>query len=458
MTSPPATLLARLEKANQAHVVRDWGALDATARAALVAQLDALDFAQLDALRAAKPADALPARFGPVPVTPAAYTAEEKARGAEALRAGKVAALLVAGGQGTRLGSLQPKGLFPGAPLSGAPLYQLHAEKLFALSCRYGRAIPFLVMTSPATDAPTRAFFAEHAHLHSAPDQVRIFQQGTMPALCPRTGRLLLEAPGKLFLSPNGHGGALTALADSGLLADLCARGVEHLFYFQVDNPLVKVCDPGFVGRHIAHGSEASSKVVYKEDPEEKVGVLVETGGRCTIIEYTQLPKDRATERDDAGALRYRAGSPAIHLFALSFLERATRGAAASLPYRPALKCVAHYDPDTGETVAAPPPTAPNALKFERFIFDALPSAERWLTVETSRAEEFAPIKNATGPDSPETSHRAQLALYATWLARAGVQTNDALVEISPLFALDEEELAAKAKRLPPLTGPTILN
>ncbi|MBM3979097.1 MAG: UDPGP type 1 family protein [Planctomycetes bacterium] len=458
MPSPPPTLLARLEKANQAHVLRDWGALDDAARAALVAQIEGIDFAQLDALRGAKPADALPARFAPVPVTPAAYTAEEKARGAEALRAGKVAALLVAGGQGTRLGSLQPKGLFPGAPLSGAPLYQLHAEKLFALSCRYRRAIPFLVMTSPATDAPTRAFFDENAHLHYAPDQVRVFQQATMPALCPRSGRLLLEAPGKLFLSPNGHGGALTALADCGLLADLRARGVEHVFYFQVDNPLVKVCDPGFIGRHLAHGSEASSKVVYKQDPEEKVGVLVETGGRGTIIEYTQLPRELAAERDASGALRYRAGSPAIHLFALSFLERVTRDTAAALPYRPALKCVSHYDPDTGATVAAPPPTAPNALKFERFIFDALPYAERWLTAETAREEEFAPIKNATGPDSPETSHVAQLVLYATWLARAGVETNGNLVEISPLFALDEEELAAKAKRLPPLTGPTILN
>ncbi len=457
MAPPPQALLARLHEANQAHVLRDWDARGTGARAALVAQLEAIDFTQLEALRVAKPADALPPRFAPVQVTPAVFRAEEKARGVDAMRSGKVAALLVAGGQGTRLGSLQPKGLFPAAPLSGAPLYQLHAEKVFALSSHYERAIPFLVMTSPATDTLTRTFFAENPHLSFAPDQVRLFQQDTMPAICPHSGRLLLEAPGKLFLSTNGHGGALTALADSGLLAELRARGVEHVFYFQVDNPLVKVCDPGFIGRHIAHGSEVSSKVVFKHDPAEKVGVLVDADGRCSIIEYTLLPKELAHERDDAGELRYRAGSPAIHLFSLTFLERVTSGSAAALPYRPALKCVTHYDPDTGATVPAPPASAPNAIKFERFIFDSLPHAERWLAVETRREEEFAPIKNATGPDSPETSSVAQLALYATWLARAGVETNGNLVEISPLYALDEEELAAKAKRLPPLTGPTIL-
>lgn len=458
MTSPPLTLRARLEQANQAHVLRDWDALDADARAALVAQLEAIDFAQLEVLRGAKPADAVPTGLGPVPITPAAYTAEEQALGADALRAGKVAALLVAGGQGSRLGSLQPKGLFPAAPLSGAPLYQLHAEKVFALSCRYKRAVPFLVMTSPATDGPTREFFAANPHLSFEPDQVRFFQQGTMPAVCATTGRLLLEAPGKLLLSPNGHGGTLTALADSGLLAELRARGVEHVFYFQVDNPLVKVCDPGFVGRHIATRSELSSKVIAKTDPAEKVGVLVSVGGRCSIIEYTVLPKELAEEREPSGALRFRAGSPAIHLFALDFLDRATRGAAAALPYRTARKAVAHYDPATGATVAAPPSSSPNAIKFERFIFDAAPLAERWLAVETRREEEFAPIKNATGPDSPETSSAAQLELYATWLARAGVETGGNPVEISPLFALDGDELAAKAQHLPPLTGPTILN
>ena len=351
--------------------------------------------------------------------------------------------MLVAGGQGSRLGFDKPKGMFPAGAVSNASLYQIHAEKVLALSRRYGKPVPFLVMTSPATDEQTRSFFAEHRNFGLPAEQVTFFQQGTMPAVCAKSGRLLLEEPGKLFFSPNGHGGTLTALADSGLLADLTARGVRHVFYFQVDNPLVKVCDPGFIGRHIATQSEASSKVVAKTNPAEKVGVLVSTNGRCSIIEYTLLPKQLAERREPGGELSFRAGSPAIHLFSVPFLERVTRTAAGSLPYRTALKAVTHFDPIRGETIAAP--SEPNAVKFERFIFDALPHAERWLAVETPRAEEFAPIKNASGADSPETSRRAlQIALHTEWLKSVGINTNGHAVEISPLFALDSDELAEK--------------
>ena len=444
MTSPPPDLSARLRGANQEHVLLGWEALDAAARAELVRQLAALDFAELETLRAqaTKPPEAVPEGIGPVPITPAAYTPEEVARGEDALRHGQVAALLVAGGQGTRLGVLQPKGTFPAGPVSEASLYQIHAEKVLALSRRYKRPIPFLVMTSPATDEQTRAFFAEHRNFGLAPGQVTFFQQGTMPAVCAKTGRLLLEGPGRLFLSPNGHGGTLTALADSGVLNDLAGHGVRRVFYFQVDNPLVKVCDPGFVGRHLATGSEASSKVVAKTDPGEKVGVLVSHNGRCSIIEYTLLPKHLAERREATGELSFRAGSPAIHLFSVPFLERVTRTAAGALPYRTALKAVTHFDPHRGDVV--PAGKEPNAVKFERFIFDALPHAERWLAVETPRAEEFAPIKNATGPDSPETSRAAQVALHAEWLRRAGIDPGEHPVEVSPLFALDADELAEK--------------
>jgi UDP-N-acetylglucosamine/UDP-N-acetylgalactosamine diphosphorylase len=350
--------------------------------------------------------------------------------------------------------------MFPAGPVSGNPLYQIHAEKVLATSRRYRRPVPFLVMTSPATDEQTRAFFAEHNNFGLAAEQVHFFEQGTMPAIDLRTGRVLLEEPGKLFLSPNGHGGTLTALADSGLLGEMAAKGVKHVFYFQVDNPLVKVCDPGFIGRHIATGSAASSKVVAKTDPCEKVGVLTSAAGRCTIIEYTLLPKHLAERREPTGALSFRAGSPAIHLFSAPFLERVTRTAAGSLPYRTALKAVSHFDPAKGEKV--PAAKEPNAVKFERFIFDALPHAEKWLAVETPRHEEFAPIKNATGPDSPETALAAQIALFTDWLNRAGIETHGHPVEVSPLFALDADELAEKLlaetvpMQQPKLTGPKL--
>jgi UDP-N-acetylglucosamine/UDP-N-acetylgalactosamine diphosphorylase len=250
-----------------------------------------------------------------------------------------------------------------------------------------------------------------------------------------------MEKPGELFLSPNGHGGTLTALADTGLLAELKAAGVKHVLYFQVDNPLVKICDPAFVGRHIETNSEASSKVVFKEDAAEKVGILAEIDGRCGIIEYSDMPKEMNDERTADGTLAFRAGNPAIHCFSLPFLERVTTGI-DRLAFHVARKKVPYYEAATGQTVT---PTTENALKFELFVFDALPLADRWLAVQALREEEFAPLKNATGNDSIETVHRLMIGQAKRWLTAAGATVADGVpVEIAPTFALDGDEVKAK--------------
>jgi UDP-N-acetylglucosamine/UDP-N-acetylgalactosamine diphosphorylase len=462
MQNPPTELLDRLRHHQQHHVLYGWEHLDLSRRAEFIQDLLKIDLAELERLyrQVLQSKVKLPENIEPVPISAPQFSAEEKARGEDALRQGEVAVLLVAGGQATRLKTPEPKGMFPVGAVSGATLYQIHAEKVLALSRRYRTPLMFLIMTSPATDAATRAYFEENNYFGLSREQVRFFQQGTMPAVGAQTGQLLLETPGKLLLSPNGHGGVLTALAESGLLGELADRGVKHLFYFQVDNPLVKIADPGFLGRHIATGSEASSKVVAKTDPAEKVGVLVASRGRCSIIEYSLLPPELAEAREANGRLRFRAGSPAIHVFSLDYLERVTQIAADSLPYRPAFKEVEHFDPQRGAMVQ--PAGQPNAVKFERFIFDALPHAERWLVVETSRAEEFAPVKNASGPDSPETARAAMIALHTHWLAQAGIDTSGHPVEISPLFALDAEEFVEKIRSQPisfdaALHGPQVL-
>ncbi|HEX4607481.1 MAG TPA: UDPGP type 1 family protein [Urbifossiella sp.] len=458
MTHVPPELCHRLACHGQKHVLAGWDDLAPPARAELVAQLAGIDLAELDALyqRKDEPHTVLPPRerIAPVPLQPADAAAADVARGEDALRRGEVAALVVAGGQGTRLGSDRPKGMFPVGPVSGATLFRVHAEKVLALSRRCGKPVPFLVMTSPATHAETEAYFRAEGFFGLAEQDVFFFQQGTMPAVELATGRLLLEGPGKLFQSPNGHGGTLTALAETGLLADLKARGVRHVFYFQVDNPLVKVCDPGFVGRHVAADAGASSKVVVKEQPGEKVGILAVVDGRCGIIEYSDLPAEMSAEREPDGRLRFRAGSPAIHLFSVPFLERVTaRG--TGLAYHLARKKVPFYDPAASGVVE---PADVNAVKFELFVFDALPMADRWLAVETPRAEEFAPLKNGTGPDSPETVRAAISTLHTGWLEAAGVPTHSHPVEVSPLVALDAAELRAK---IPPgfaVTGPTLVS
>jgi UDP-N-acetylglucosamine/UDP-N-acetylgalactosamine diphosphorylase len=338
--------------------------------------------------------------------------------------------------------------MYPVGPVSGKSLFQMHAEKVLATQRRYGKPVPFLVMTSPATDAETRRFFAEHHYFGLPAEEVIFFQQGTMPSLDLATGKLLLEQRGQLFLSPDGHGGTLTALADSGLLDQLKQRGVRHVFYFQVDNPLVKIADPTFLGHHLRNRAEASSKIVAKREPLEKVGMFAQVDGRCTMIEYSDLPEALARQTDETGRLRLWAANPAIHIFEMAFLERVTRGT-QRIPFHVAKKKVPHLD-EKGQAVQ---PSRENALKFERFIFDVLPLAERWLLVEALRHDEFAPLKNATGADSPESVRHALCNQAAEWLERAGVKVpRDAdgnvtpLVEISPLLALDAEEAAAKLK------------
>ncbi len=439
----PPELLDRLHAHGQEHVLTGWDTLPLEGQVTFVAELAALDFAELATLyaRRSEPHAALPSRdrLRPIPVDEPADSARPV--GEDALRRGELAVLVVAGGQGTRLGFDKPKGLFPVGPVSGATLFRIHAEKVFALGRRYGKPVPFLVMTSPATHEETVAYFEAERFFGLDPESVHFFTQGTMPALDLATGKLLLEAPGKVFLSPNGHGGTLTALTDSGLLPRLKEDGIRHVHYFQVDNPLVNVGDPAFLSRHIETAAEVSSKVVFKENAAEKVGVLALVDGKCGIVEYSDMPAAMAEERAADGNLAFKAGNPAIHLFAVDFLERVTTGR-QRLAFHVARKKVPHWNPATGEMVT---PDAENALKFELFVFDALPLADRWRTVRTAREDEFAPLKNATGADSLATCQAGMIARARRWLTAAGATVADgAAVEISPAFALDEAELRGK--------------
>jgi UDP-N-acetylglucosamine/UDP-N-acetylgalactosamine diphosphorylase len=464
MITVPDDLRQRLRDHGQEHVLAWWDRLNDPERQELLGQLQAVDVELLRRLYARRDESyTVPAaeRIAPIPVARLDPSDRETQHiGEEALRRGEVAVLLVAGGQGSRLGFEHPKGMFPIGPVSNKSLFQIHAEKVLALRRRYGKPIPLLVMTSPATQAETEAFFAEHSFFALPPDEVLFFRQGTMPALDLATGRWLLEAHGRLFTSPNGHGGTLTALAESGLLDRLRRQGIRHVFYFQVDNPLVKVADPLFLGHHLRVRSEASSKIVAKEGPADKLGNLVLIDGRCSIIEYSDLPQDLAEQRDEQGQLRFWAGSPAIHIFAVDFLTRVTRGP-LQIPYHLARKKVPYLD----EMGALVQPARENALKFEMFIFDVLPLAERCAVVETTRCEEFVPLKNATGPDSPDTVRQALSNLAGDWLERAGVRVprrpnGDVSVplEISPLHALDAEELAANVDRGLQLQGPSYVD
>jgi len=354
--------------------------------------------------------------------------------------------LTVAGGQGTRLGFDRPKGLFPIGPVTERTLFRLIAERIEAAERRYGAPVRWLVMTSPATHDDTVAYFRSEGDFGREPDRLRFLVQGTNPAV-DFDGKLLLEDRGRIVASPNGHGGSLLALYESGTTRWLAERSVHTIYYHQVDNPLVPVPDPVFLGHHAQAGAQMSTKVVAKASPEEKVGVLCEIDGRTCVIEYSDLDEARMHERDERGRLRFRGGNIAVHAIEASFVEQLTKHG-LELPVHIARKKVPHID-ESGREVR---PDEPNGFKFETFVFDALPLASRTLTQEVAREEEFAPVKNAEGVDSPETSRRALSGLYTRWLAEAGVEDarralaagEPRAVEISPLLALDAAELVSR--------------
>lgn len=425
-----------LARHRQAHLLDGLDELEPDVRREFLEHLAHVDWAELD--EPLPPPD--PGETEPSPVVTLAELERRRAElsrtGEEAYSAGRVAVLMVAGGQGTRLGFPGPKGCFPLAPHSGKTIYQLQAEKVLSVSRRAGRAVPFLVMTSPATDHETREFFADRGNFGLAEDQIAFLTQGTVPSL-DREGRALLAAPGRLLENPDGHGGALAALVESGQLDRLGGRGIAHLVYLQVDNVLAPVDDPLLVGLAEVEAANVVTKVLEKVDPDEKVGHLVRVGGHDRIVEYTELTPEIVRARTSEGALIYRWGSPALHSWSVAFLTGlADRG------YRLPL----HRSPKPLRAWVEGEVREVEGWKFERFVFDLVPLAERSVGMEVDREAEFAPVKNASGPDSPATAVELAHRQYVDWLREAGVDVTappDARIEISPLLGATREQFLA---------------
>jgi UDP-N-acetylglucosamine/UDP-N-acetylgalactosamine diphosphorylase len=440
----------------QDHVFEFWGELDASGRAALLDQVAGIDFELIARLARQPLAAEAPgggAALEPAPIIRLPRSESDRARAREAreagealLRRGGAAAFVVAGGQGSRLGFSGPKGAFPVGPVSRRSLFQLHAEKVLAAGRRYGAPVPFLVMTSETNHAETMRHFEKHGCFGLAREQVLFFPQAMLPAI-DSSGRVFLERRDRIFTSPNGHGGSLKALFESGALDFLRRRGVEVISYFQVDNPLARVCDPVFLGYHAIEGAEMSTKVLPKTSWDERLGTIGLRDGRLAVIEYSDLPEAVARKALPDGSLEHWAGSIGIHAIAVPFVERLHRGG-FQLPYHRAEKkipAIALAGPRRGQAEAS------NGIKFETFVFDALALAVRSVTVEVRRHEEFSPIKNLEGRDSPATSRRDLTALYLEWLESAGARIDrgpggefHGAVEISPVAAIDADSLRGR--------------
>ncbi|HUU83047.1 MAG TPA: UDPGP type 1 family protein [Phycisphaerae bacterium] len=458
-------LRSQTARHGQKHLFTFWDDLDETGRQALLADVAACDFGLLDTLiethvRSDGPAAATGRPSPPpcLPVEPGGADqvrmyAQARDRGRRLIGEGKVAAMVVAGGQGTRLGFDGPKGAFAISPIRNKTLFRLFAESLLATERRFGSPIRWYVMTSPVNDGPTRDIFAEHEHFGLDAENVFFFQQGVMPAV-DEEGRILLDEKHRVAMSPDGHGGSLRALAASGALADMADRGIEIISYFQVDNPLVRPVDPLFVGLHDSTGSQMSSLMIGKASDDERVGVFATVDGKLQVIEYTDLPEELSRARNADGSRMFDAANIAIHILGRSFVEELTRpGSTLAMPWHRARKKVSYVDPSTGRKIE---PGEPNATKFEMFVFDALPLAANPLLLEARRGEVFSPVKNADGVDSAATARRDMSSRAAAWLEQCGVEVPrkpdgeaDCVVEISSLFALDAEELGESLKERP---------
>jgi UDP-N-acetylglucosamine/UDP-N-acetylgalactosamine diphosphorylase len=450
-----------LQKFSQQHLVQFYDELQPGAQAALLEQINTIDFGYMNELIGQYVKNSPSLDIGgkiepPEIVLPGAAQDSASAelvaagkKGEELIAAGKVAAFVVAGGQGTRLGYPGPKGCLEATPITRKPLFRVFAEQILAASRRGKAPIPWYIMTSPANDVVTKAFFRQNDFFGLSARDVFFMVQGTMPAIS-MDGKILLAGKGDIALSPNGHGGALLAMQTSGALADMARRGVEYISYFQVDNPLVKCVDPLFVGLHAMRGAEMSAKCLPKRDPMERLGNLCKVDGKTTVIEYSDMPDELARACNSDGRLKFSAGSIAIHILSRAFVERLTADGKCSLPLHRAVKAVPYID-DKGELAK---PQSPNAVKLEMFVFDALPLASSAVILQTQRSEEFSPVKNASGEDSLATSLHAQVRRAASWLESAGIVVPRdadgqiaAPIEISPLYADSAQEVAAKVDR-----------
>ncbi|HBE67937.1 MAG TPA: UDP-N-acetylglucosamine pyrophosphorylase [Planctomycetaceae bacterium] len=445
-------LAQTLAQFGQEHLLQFASQLTPAELTSLESQIEAIDFEQLAALTSGKDKTIdwaeLARRADPPRAVRLNRPAEESPSeaaikaGTEAIKAGKVGVILVAGGQGTRLGFDQPKGMFKIGPVSNRTLFEMHCDRLRGVMDRMDVEIPMYVMTSPATDTQTRAYFDANDNCGLPNELLHIFCQGTMPAVDDSAGKILLADVNQIATSPDGHGGLVAALHKQGCFDDAQSRGVEYFFYAQVDNPLAQLCDPELIGHHILAKSQMTTQVVSKRFPMEKVGNVVTIDGKTNIIEYSDLPEDAANQTQPDGSLKFWAGNIAIHVFDRTFLESVVDDA-AGLPFHRAHKAVTFVGPD-GKTCK---PEKPNAIKFERFVFDLLPLAENAIVVEGDPSRVFAPVKNADGAavDTPAKCKEAILALHHGWLEAAGAKIAPGVsVEIHPLWASCANEVAEK--------------
>lgn len=366
--------------------------------------------------------------------------------GIEALRRNEVGVILLAGGQGTRLGSSQPKGCYDIGIPSNKSLFQIQAERMQCLQNLVGKncTIPWYIMTSKPTRNATEEFFKQNQYFGLNPENITFFNQGTLPAFDLNGEKLVMESPTSLVQSPDGNGGLYRAIKDNHLVEDFEKRNIKHLYMYCVDNVLSLVADPTFIGYAMHHKFELATKAVRKRDAHESVGLIATKNNRPCVIEYSEISKELAEATDSQGLLKLRAANIVNHYYSTDLLKRELGNWCENLQYHIAKKKIPCYDSESKQTVK---PETPNGIKLEQFIFDVFPTIplEKFGCLEVQRSKEFSPLKNGPGSanDNAETSRKAYMELGTNWLKAVGATVNDdVLVEVSSATSYKGENLS----------------
>ncbi len=389
----------KLEPYGQTHLLRWYDTLSEYEQSALLEQIEALNLQLLDVF-AAHRNEAPRGKLEPLGALTLDQIAQRRGEyetaGLDAIRQGKVGAVLLAGGMGTRLGFDKPKGMYDMGVTQPRYIFECLLRNLMEVVDKAGAFVPLFIMTSEKNDEDTREFLAEMKYFGYNEEYVHFFVQEMAPAV-DEQGNILLEEKGRIATSPNGNGGWFSSMVNAGLLPLLEREGIEWLNVFAVDNVLQRIADPCFVGATILSGCSSGSKVVSKAAPDERIGVLCLEDGTPSIVEYYEMTEEMATRREADGRLSYNYGVILNYLFRTERLKALT---GANMPVHVVNKKVPFLN-DDGKLVK---PESPNAFKFETLVLDMVHMQDSCLSFEVDRNKEFAPVKNATGVDSVESA------------------------------------------------------
>jgi UDP-N-acetylglucosamine/UDP-N-acetylgalactosamine diphosphorylase len=441
MTSEREQLHARFLAAGQGHVFAYVNELSEDETTALFNQLASFHVESLAGFLQAARID-VSATAGTItpfvskspPVTEDSSNSTIQTVGLDAIRKGHVAALVLAGGQGTRLGYDGPKGMYDIGLPSGKTLFHMICDRIHKLTLLAGGgSIPFYVMTSPLNHDATVQYFKDHDNFGL--ETVQCFPQGMLPCLT-EDGKIIMETRSAVAMAPDGNGGIYPSMKHTKVLDDMTKRGVQYLHVFSIDNALVKPADPMFIGHCIHTQADCGNKVLWKVHAHEKVGVMAEMDHKPCIVEYSDITKEMAEQTDENGRLVFGAGNICNHFYTLDFIHNVVNPNLGDM-YHIARKQIPCYDPVTASQSVTP------GIKLESFIFDVFPLSKNMAVVDVERSQEFAPVKNATGADSPETARAMVSALAKQWVEAAGgtVVGDGGDAEIGPLTSYAGEGL-----------------